>query len=68
MKQMTIQINKRSSEETIEKFQKEMLALEGVDRTLVEVEEGEIRIEYDEGKADPAELLRRIQQYDHDVL
>ncbi|WP_157049817.1 hypothetical protein [Thalassobacillus sp. C254] len=37
MKQLTIQINKRSSEETIEKFQKEMLGLEGVDRTWLKL-------------------------------
>lgn len=58
---MTIHVKEATSETSIQTLETILLKMDEVERALVDVEEGEIKITYDENQMDEDQIIKRIQ-------
>lgn len=63
MKDMTIFIKEATREEPILELETILMKMDGVERALVDVDDGEVKITYNENQIDGESIKNRIQQH-----
>ncbi len=63
MEDLTLFIKEATSEEPIQKLETILMGLDGVERALVDIEDGEVKITYDSSRIDQEQIVNRIKQY-----
>jgi copper chaperone CopZ len=58
---MTIHVKEATSESSIQEIEGLLLKMDEIERALVDVEEGGIKITYDENQVDEDQIIKRIQ-------
>ncbi|MBZ5200054.1 hypothetical protein HU147_02390 [Planomicrobium chinense] len=58
---MTIHVKEATSETPIQEIEGLLLKMDEIERALVDVEVGEIKITYDENQVDEDQIIKRIQ-------
>lgn len=62
MKEKTIFIKEAIKAEPIQEVESNLMQIDGIERVLIDVEDGELKIAYDERKIDIGKILIEIQQ------
>lgn len=60
---MTIYVKEAVSEQPIQTLETVLVQLNGVERALVDIEDGEVKIEYDENQVSHESIKARIMQH-----
>ncbi len=63
MKDMTIFIKEATREEPILELEAILMKMDGVERALVDVDDGEVKITYNENQIDGEIIKNKIQQH-----
>ena len=63
MKDMTIFIKEATREEPILELETILLKMDGVERALVDIDDGEVKITYNENQIDGEIIKNKIQQH-----
>lgn len=58
---MTVYLKEATSATSIQELEEMLLKMDEVERALVDVEEGEIKITYDENQMNEDQIIKRIQ-------
>ncbi|SDG69482.1 Copper chaperone CopZ [Planococcus glaciei] len=58
---MTIHVKEATSESSIQEIEGLLLKMDEIERALVDVEEGGIKITYDENQVDEDQIIKRMQ-------
>lgn len=62
MKDMTIFVKEATQEQPIQTLETILVKLDGVERALVDIEDGEVKITYNENHVSPEQIITRIKQ------
>ncbi|MBS4171668.1 heavy-metal-associated domain-containing protein [Bacillus sp. FJAT-49736] len=62
MTQETFIINKATSEESVQEIEQALSQLRGVERVLMDIDDGEVKIEFDENIISSKRILSAIQE------
>lgn len=68
MSQITIYVKEATDVKTIQSLETNLLNLNGIERALVDVEDGEVKISYNEGDISKEQLLNMIEQHGLHIL
>ncbi|MET3695936.1 copper chaperone CopZ [Bacillus oleivorans] len=63
MEDLTLFIKEATSEEPIQKLETILMGMDGVERALVDIEDGEVKITYDSNQIGQEDIVNRIKQY-----
>ncbi len=63
LKQLTIFIKEATSEEPIQTLETILMKLDGIERALVDIDDGEVKITYDERQVGHEKITNWIQQH-----
>ncbi|MFJ7677043.1 heavy-metal-associated domain-containing protein [Peribacillus sp. NPDC097264] len=63
METTTLYVREATTEGPILNLESILLSTEGVERAIIDVDDGEIKIEYREDKLSPSQLVTLIEQY-----
>ncbi|WP_144528566.1 hypothetical protein [Peribacillus simplex] len=63
MQTTTLYVKKATSEGPILNLESILLKTEGVERAIIDVDDGEIKIDHSEDKLSPNQLITLIEQY-----
>ncbi|MDM5219424.1 hypothetical protein QUF86_01045 [Peribacillus sp. NJ11] len=63
MQTTTLYVKEATSEGPILNLESILLKTEGVERAIIDVDDGEIKIDHSEEKLSPAQLITLIEQY-----
>ncbi|RXI96669.1 hypothetical protein DS745_23510 [Anaerobacillus alkaliphilus] len=63
MNEFTIHIKEATDEEPIATLEMILMQMEGIERALVDITDGEVKVSYNENKVSKDEILTRIQQH-----
>ena len=63
METTTLYVKEATTEGPILNLESILLNTEGVERAIIDVDDGEIKIEYSEDKLSPSQLVTLIEQY-----
>ena len=63
METTTLHVREATTEGPILNLESILLNTEGVERAIIDVDDGEIKIEYSEDKLSPSQLVTLIEQY-----
>ncbi|MFJ7638829.1 heavy-metal-associated domain-containing protein [Peribacillus sp. NPDC097206] len=63
METTTLYVREATTEGPILNLESILLSTEGVERAIIDVDDGEIKIEYSEDKLSPSQLVTLIEQY-----
>lgn len=61
MKTMTIFVKEATAEKSIQSLEEVLAGVREIERALVDVEDGEVTINYDENQISEDQIIRRIQ-------
>ncbi|MGK7376767.1 heavy-metal-associated domain-containing protein [Planococcus sp. 1R117A] len=61
MATMTVNVKEATSENSIQALEGLLMKMSEVERALVDVEEGSLKITYDENQIDEDQIIKRIQ-------
>lgn len=61
MATMTIYVKEATEENPIQALEAMLMGMEEIERALVDIEEGEVKITYDEAQVAEEQIIRRIQ-------
>lgn len=61
MKTMTIYVKEATAEKSIQSLEEVLAGVPEIERALVDVEEGQVTINYDENQISEDQIIRRIQ-------
>ncbi|MFD1705534.1 heavy-metal-associated domain-containing protein [Siminovitchia sediminis] len=68
MEETTIYVNVAQNKEAIQKLQQTLLELHGIERALVDIEDGEVKITYNHEKLSHENILSTISRNGFDIL
>jgi copper chaperone CopZ len=60
---MTIYVKEAVNEQPILTLETVLVQMEGIERALVDIEDGEVKIEYNENQVSQEKIKERIQQH-----
>lgn len=60
---MTIFVKEATSEQPIQSLENILMQIDGVERALVDMKDGEVKITYDKDKIASEEIIQRIEQH-----
>ncbi|WP_256235744.1 heavy-metal-associated domain-containing protein [Bacillus sp. EB600] len=60
---MTIYVKEAVNEQPILTLETVLVQMEGIERALVDIEDGEVKIEYNENQVSQEKIKKRIQQH-----
>jgi copper chaperone CopZ len=60
---MTIHVKEAVNEQPIQTLETVLVQMEGIDRALVDIEDGAVKIEYNENQVSQEKIKKRIQQH-----
>ncbi|MCQ6279361.1 hypothetical protein JN080_08880 [Bacillus sp. EB600] len=63
MADMTIYVKEAVNEQPILTLETVLVQMEGIERALVDIEDGEVKIEYNENQVSQEKIKKRIQQH-----
>ncbi|MBT2759012.1 heavy-metal-associated domain-containing protein [Mesobacillus foraminis] len=63
MKDMTIFVKEATHEKPISDLETILVKMEGIERALVDIEDGEVKIVYNEDQVSPESIKTRIKQH-----
>ncbi|GAA0329297.1 hypothetical protein GCM10008967_19740 [Bacillus carboniphilus] len=63
MENMTIFVKEATSEQPIQSLENILMQIDGVERALVDMKDGEVKITYDKDKIASEEIIQRIEQH-----
>ncbi|MBM7583571.1 copper chaperone CopZ [Bacillus pakistanensis] len=63
MEDMTIFIKEATREKPIQTLETVLMQIDGVERALVDIVDGEVKVTYNEGQVKQEEILSSIQQH-----
>lgn len=67
MQTTTLYVKEATTEGPILNIESILMSTVGVERAIIDVDDGEIKIEYSEDKLSPEQLITLIEQYGLDV-
>lgn len=66
--EMTIYVDVANNKESIEKLEQVLLQLDGLERALVDTDDGEVKITYNQTRLSNKMILHSIKQNGFDIL
>lgn len=60
---MTIYVKEAVNEQPIQTLETFLVQMDGIERALVDIEDGEVKIEFDENLVSQEKIKKRIQQH-----
>ncbi|MFC3882131.1 heavy-metal-associated domain-containing protein [Bacillus songklensis] len=63
MANTTIYVKEATAEQPIQTLESILVQIDGVERALVDMEDGEVKIEYNEEQVTQEQIVKRIQQH-----
>jgi copper chaperone CopZ len=60
---MTIYVKEAINEQPIQTLETILIQMDGIERALVDMDDGEVKIIYNETQVDQEKIKKRIQQY-----
>lgn len=63
MEEITIFIKEATREEPIKTLETILMQMDGIERALVDIDDGEVKIKYDETQVGHEKIKNRIQQH-----
>ncbi|WP_428908333.1 heavy-metal-associated domain-containing protein [Niallia sp. Krafla_26] len=67
MNEATIFINEATSSEPIQQIEKFLHELYGVERVLIDTEDGEVKVEFDETKVSKERIIITLRQHNFSI-
>lgn len=59
----TIHVKEAKTEQAIQTLESILVKMDGIERALVDMEDGEVKIEYDENQVTHEQITNKIQQH-----
>ncbi len=63
MNEMTIHIKEATKEEPIQTLEMVLMQMDGIERALVDITDGEVKVSYNENQVSKDEIIKKIQQH-----
>jgi copper chaperone CopZ len=63
MEELTLYIKEATDEKPIQTLESILIELDGVERALVDIKDGEVKITYNEDKLDQKQIVGRIENH-----
>lgn len=63
MKDLTLYVKEATREQPISELETILIKLEGIERALVDIQDGEVKIVYNEDQVSPEVIKNRIKQH-----
>lgn len=63
MEDMTIFIQEATKEEPIQTLEVTLMEMDGIERALVDMEDGEVKVTYNENEVAKEQIITRIKQH-----
>ncbi|WP_100404914.1 heavy-metal-associated domain-containing protein [Bacillus solitudinis] len=63
MENVRIQIKEATREEPIQTLEVTLMSMEGIERALVDIKNGEVTIDYNENEIAKEKIIQKIQQH-----
>ncbi|MDQ6598400.1 hypothetical protein E2K98_15135 [Bacillus salipaludis] len=63
MNNLTLQLKEAMNLEAIQTLESILIQIDGVERALVDTDDGEVKIEYNEMQITPENIQKRVQQH-----
>ncbi|MDQ0243481.1 copper chaperone CopZ [Bacillus fengqiuensis] len=63
MADTTIRVKEATTDQAIQTLESILVQMDGIERALVDMEDGEVKIEYDENQVKHEQIMNKIQQH-----